>query len=202
MAEPSRTHRWLAALAAALGLLALVAGEPYPAGRGRATARDVSFVTALDAARWIRNGRPGLRLVDVRDDSLFAAYHIPGAERIAIDELSRQAWKHDESVVMYGEDDGKALRAATTVRSSAVVRRYVLRGGLLAWVDEIVEPRLAPLAANATPAEQAARREQLELSRYFGGTPVVSPGATAATTPAPDRQSEAAAVARIIRRGC
>ena len=74
----------------------------------------------------------------------------------------------------------------------------VLRGGLLAWVDQIVEPQLPALAPTATSTEQAARREQLELSRYFGGTPYVAP----ATTPQPGRASEAATVARVLRRGC
>jgi rhodanese-related sulfurtransferase len=201
MAEQSRTHRWLAVLAAALGALALAAGEPYPARRGPATPRDASVVTALDVARWIRAGQPGLRLVDVRDDSLFNAYHIPGAERIALDEVSRHAWARDENVVVYAEDDGKAARAATTLQSHGVAHAHVLRGGLLSWVDAIVEPRLAPLPASATPTEQAARREQLELSRYFGGTPVVSPPAIPAA-PVPLLKSEAAAVARVLRRGC
>lgn len=200
MAEPSRTNRWLAVLAGALGALALAAGEPYPAGRGPTAARDVSFVTAVDVARWIRNGQSDLRLLDVRDDSLFDAYHIPGAERIALDELSRQARERNENVVVYAGDDGQAIRAATILRSRGGVRTHVLRGGLLSWLDEIVEPRLAPLTATATPDEQAARREQLELSRYFGGTPVVSPSAAPVPTHRP--QGEAAAVARISRRGC
>jgi rhodanese-related sulfurtransferase len=202
MAEQSRTHRWLAVVAGALGALALAAGDPYPAGRGPASPRDVSVVTALEVARWIRIGQPGLRLVDARDDSLFTAYHIPGAERMGLDELSRHAWARDENVVVYAEDDERATRAATTLRSCGFAPTHVLRGGLLSWVDAIVEPRLAPLAASATPAEQAARREQLELSRYFGGTPVVSPPAIPAAAPVPSRRSEAAAVARTIRRGC
>lgn len=200
MADRSGVNRWLALLAGALGALALAAGEPYPAGRGPAAAQDVSFVTAVDVARWIRTGQPGLRLVDARDDSLFDAYHIPGAERIALDALSRQDWGRDANVVVYAEDDARATRAATTLRSRGIARTQVLRGGLLSWIDEIVEPRLAPLAPSATAAEQAARREQLELSRHFGGTPVVSPDATPASLPS--RRSEAAAVARIIRRGC
>jgi rhodanese-related sulfurtransferase len=202
MPDNSRTHRWLAALAAALGVLALAAGEPYPAGRGSATPHDVSFVTALDVARWIRKGQPDLRLVDVRDDSLFDAYHIPGAERIALDELPRHAWGRGENVVVYAEDDGNGARAATTLQRRGLAHARVLRGGLISWVDSIVEPRLAPLAASATPAEQDARREQLELSRYFGGTPVVSPAAIPAAATVPSRESEAAAVARVLRRGC
>jgi hypothetical protein len=77
---------------------------------------------------------------------------------------------------------------------------HVLGGGLAAWIAQIIEPRLAPLPPSATPAERAARREHLELSRYFGGMPFVSPSAV--PIPAGRRRSEAEAVARTIRRGC
>jgi rhodanese-related sulfurtransferase len=200
MADHARTHRALAVTAATLGALALAAGDPYPAGRSPAAARDVPFVTALDVARWIRERRPDLRIVDVRAHTLFDAYHIPGAERVALDTLSRRAWQPHESVVVYADNDAEATRAALALKRRGVANAHILRGGLLSWVDQIVEPHLATLPRTATPAEQAARREQLELSRYFGGTPRVSlrwaPGSIRRS------QSETAAVARIIRRGC
>jgi rhodanese-related sulfurtransferase len=200
MAEHSRAHRWLAVLAGTLGALAVAAGEPYPAQRGPTAPHNLSFVSALDVARWIRARQQELRLVDVRDARLFDAYHIPGAERIALDELSRQAWRRDANVVLYASDDAQAARAATILRTRGVAHAHVLRGGLLSWLDAIVEPRLTPLAATATSEERAARRDQVELSRYFGGTPVVSPSAAPRLSRRPP--SEAVAVARIIRRGC
>jgi rhodanese-related sulfurtransferase len=198
MTDHAPLHRWLAAVAALLGLLALGAGDPYPAGRGSAAAREVSFVTAIDVARLIRDGGPGVRIADLRPDSLFAAYHVPGAERIGRTELASHAWSPDDQVVLYAEDDATAIEAAAVLERRGVKYVRVLRGGLLSWVDQIVEPRLYTLAPTATSAEQAARREQLELSRYFGGTPFVAPG----TTLQPNRASEAAAVARMLRRGC
>lgn len=198
MVDEARLHRWLAAVAAVLGLLALGAGDPYPGGRGSAHAREESFVTAIDVARLIRDGGPGIRIADLRPDSLFAAYHVPGAERIGRAELARIAWSPDDRVVLYAEDDATAIDAAALLEQRGVQHVRILRGGLLSWVDQVVEPRLSPLAPTATSTERAARREQLELSRYFGGTPYVAPGAT----PQPNRASEAATVARILRRGC
>ena len=202
MAEGARTHRLLAVLAGALGTFALAAGEPYPGGRAPAArASDIPFVMAVDVARSIRSGRSGLRVLDLRPESLFDEYHIPGAQRVSVDELRRRAWRRDEEVVLYAGDDAEAARAAVILSRQGVARPRVLRGGVLAWVEEIAEPRLVPLSATATPQQQAARREQLELSRYFGGVPVVSPAATPARA-APSRRSEAAAVARTLRRGC
>ena len=82
MADDAGLDRWLAAVAALLGILALGAGDPYPSGRGPAGARTESFVSAIDVARLIRDGGPGIRIADLRADSLFAAYHVPGAERL------------------------------------------------------------------------------------------------------------------------
>jgi rhodanese-related sulfurtransferase len=209
--KPRTSHReprYLAISAAVLGFLALGVGDPYPAARDQSAERSVSFVTALDVARWIRDGRADVRVVDVRADSLFDAYHIPRAEHVTLGELQGYAWRPDQIVVVYADNDAAGAAAAMTVHKRGVANTLVLRGGLPAWVDVIVEPRLTTLPATATPDEQTARREQLELSRYFGGTPMVSPTAAPVPVvrrpplPAPDPRSEAAAVARIIRRGC
>lgn len=197
MADHSAAHRWLAGTAAVLALLALPAGDPYPAERDPAR-RDAAFVTPIDAARLIREGRPDVRIIDLRPDSLFAAYHVPGAEQMDDSVFQRHSWLPEDNVILYAEDDARAIRAAAALRRRGVKRVAVLRGGLLAWVDQIVQPRLDPLRATATVEEHAVRREHLELSRYFGGTPYVSPGIGRRT----DGASEAAAVARIMRRGC
>jgi rhodanese-related sulfurtransferase len=207
MADPSRVHRWLAVTAGLLGAFALGAGEPRPARIGQTTAHDERMVTALDVARWIRDGRSRVRLIDARADSLFEAYHIPGAEHVGVAELSGRAWDPDETVVLYADHDTEALRAAAIVARQGAKRVQVLRGGLLAWIDQIVEPRLMPLDPTASAGERVARREHLELSRYFGGTPLVlpaarHPGADSARPTDARTATEATAVARIIRRGC
>jgi rhodanese-related sulfurtransferase len=198
-----RVHRWLAVVASVLGALAIVAGEPYPAGARR---EGVSEIGVLDLARSLRDSSAGIRLIDVRADSHFAAYHIPRAERVAVEQLRRREWRRGETVVIYADDTGGAEEASIIVRNLGVEGARVLRGGLLAWIDSIAEPRLAALPATATRDEQTARREHLELSRYFGGMPVVSPPPSGARPdakpPRASRRSEAAAVARVLRRGC
>jgi rhodanese-related sulfurtransferase len=206
MPDHSRTHRILAAIAAVLGALAVAAGDPYPAGNGRAAARDARYVTAIDLARWIRDRKPGPRVVDVRSDSQFAAYHVPGAGHVLLDELPRREWIRGETIVLYAETDARAASAARVLRALGGTDVHVLRGGLLAWIEQIAEPRLPALPETATAEELAARPEHLALSRYFGGTPVVLPAVStsgpASAASLPSRRSEAAAVGRILRRGC
>jgi rhodanese-related sulfurtransferase len=197
MRDHHRTHRWLATAAALLGVLALGAGDPYPAGGGSAAARGVRSVTPIDVARIVRQGGR-TRIVDLRADSLFDVYHVPGAERSTRGDVARDPWSADDTVVVYADDDAKAIDVAAALQRRGVKYVRVLRGGLLSWLDEIVQPRLSPLAPTASSRERAARREHLELSRYFGGTPYVAPD----TGEQRNRSSEAAAVARIMRRGC
>lgn len=197
MSDHRRTHRVLASAAAVLALLALGAGDPYPGGSKQPLAGDSLFVTAVEVARLVRHGHAAVRIVDLRGGSLFEAYHVPGAERFERAHLASERWSPDDTIILYAEEDARAVEAARTVGARGAKRVRVLRGGLVAWVDQVVQPRLATLPSTATPQEQAARHEQLELSRYFGGTPYVSPDVSQ-----PDRASEAAAVARILRRGC
>lgn len=197
MVDYARTHRWLAVVAGVLGALALAAGDPYSGRGSRPAARDVHFVTAVELARTIRDRQLGVRIIDLRADSLFDAYHVPGAERVGRAELASDALAAADTIMLYAEDDATAIEAARALERRGAKQVRILRGGLLSWVDDIVQPRLATLPPTATPDEQSTRREQLELSRYFGGTPYVSPEVSQ-----PSRASEAAAVSRILRRGC
>jgi rhodanese-related sulfurtransferase len=199
--DRGRVHRRLAVAAGVLGLLALVAGEPHPAGTSDARAWQPAYVTPIALARAIRDRKGALRLLDLRPDREFVEFHIPTAERVDLADLAGRRWDGGERVVVYAGEEARALRAARLLRAQGVDSAYVLRGGVPAWVDDIAQPYLAPLTGSSTREEQAARREQLALSRYFGGTPVVSPVVSPPAPPEP-RRSEAAAVARVLRRGC
>jgi rhodanese-related sulfurtransferase len=207
----STVHRRLAIIAGLLGALAVAAGEPHSSdvrrgSAGRASATGASDVGVLDVARWLRDRNARMRLVDIRADSQFAAYHIPAAEHVRTEDLGRREWRRDEAVVIYADDDLRAEEASLRLRAFGVEPTHVLGGGVVAWIDSIVEPRLDALAEMATPEEHAARREHLELSRYFGGLPVVSPSPPrsmpASATPHPSRRPEPAAIDRMLRRGC
>jgi rhodanese-related sulfurtransferase len=200
MAEYSRAHRWLAVVAGTLAALAAVAGAPPAPERSDSFAGETPYVTALELARWMRDGKPAVRILDVRSAAEFAEYHLPRAEHVGRDALARGNGGSADTVVVYASDDTRSAEAARRLRSRGAAAAYVLRGGLRAWIDQIVEPRLAALPASATPKQRTARREHLELSRYFGGMPVVAPS----SVPLPRRTtpSEAAAVGRILRRGC
>lgn len=180
-------HRVLAGAGLALGAFAAMSGSATSA------ATSPPAVAPLELARWIRDAKPGLRIIDVRDAQAFEAFAIPGAERRALGELSREPWEAEVIAVVYADDEAAATQARATLRSAGVRNALVLRGGIAAWIHTIVSP---VLPANPSPEAAAASRQIAEMSRWFGGVPRVGgPGSA-------DADSLRASIAHIRRRGC
>jgi rhodanese-related sulfurtransferase len=200
-------RRWLAGSAAVAGALAPLAGSPYrraaeprtaASARGaidvaelaRVVADQDDHVSAVDLAAWIRAGKPGLRVVDVRSPSEFHAYHIPGAENVPIESLAAMPFSSEDTVVLYSEVGVHGAQAWVFLRALGHRKVFFLRNGLHEWLDDVLSPTIAEDA----PAEaQAAFARVAELSRWFGGMPRTRTGHAATT-------SEDALRAR--RRGC
>jgi rhodanese-related sulfurtransferase len=156
-------RRVLAAAAAILGVLALFAGK----------APAIQSVAPVELAEWIRDRKPHLRVVDVRPEAEFDEYHLPRAERFT-------------SATTFAPDDTIVLVAGGSVRARNI---YVLRGGVQAWIDEVMNPTIT---AGALPPARAAYERASIVSRYFGGVPRV-------VDRLPAVRANAAAVRR---RGC
>jgi len=168
-------RRGLAIAAAILGVLALF---DAPASRWRSSRRaagaTLHTIAPVELAEWIRDRKPDLRVIDLRSEEAFEEYHLPRAERF--DSIAAAHLKSNETIVLV---DG------------AVGERnvYVLRGGVRAWTDEVMNPTIT---ANATPAARAAYDRASIVSRYFGGVPRI-------VDKLPATRVNAAAVRR---RGC
>lgn len=164
---------------------AAVAGSPEPHGGSAASLQSLAeeiehetdHVTALELAQWIRDRRPGLRVIDVRADSEYAAYHIPTAERIPLGELTSAHFDPGATLVLYSEGGAHAAQGWVLLRTAGVRNVYFLRGGILDWMDDVLNP-----AAST------------ELTRYFGGVPRTN------AVPLPGHPTEV--VARMRRRSC
>lgn len=206
-------HRALAFAAAALALSAAAVGgadgriDAAAVGRARggmgeriaaALASEIEHeedhVTALELAQWIRERKPGLRVLDVRTDSEYAELHIPSAEQVSLGRLATLEPRRDETLVLYSEGGAHAAQGWVLLRARGHERVYFLKGGLLDWMDEVMNPVIAP--STGRPAVDSATARVAALSRYFGGVPRVG------ATPMLPATSAAAAVARVRRRGC
>ncbi|HSJ09868.1 MAG TPA: rhodanese-like domain-containing protein [Longimicrobiales bacterium] len=170
--------RTLAGAALLLAAAAAIAGSPRTEPR---------FIDAVDLARVIVDG-DSVRVLDLREAAEYERLHVPGALNVAFDDVAAAAPPF--LTVLYGDD---APRAWRELERTGHREGFVLRGGMHAWLTEVMEPRLA---VDATPAETAAFEEAAELSRFFGGTPRTGvPRAELA--PAEEDVADA-----VIRRGC
>jgi rhodanese-related sulfurtransferase len=156
-------------------------------------------VTALELAQWIRDRKPGLRVLDVRTDSEYSAYHIPSAERMPLTSLATLVPNEIQTLVLYSEGGAHAAQGWVLLRATGHRNVYFLRGGLLDWMEDVMSPAL--------PAD-SSRARVAALSRYFGGTPHagLAPlpvrGAVGSRADKPTATTAASAVARLRRRGC
>ena len=190
------TRRVLGTSAGVLGALAAIAGRPSPNAPAAidvaAIAREIDartdHVSAVELAEWIRDHKPGLRVLDVRSDSEFAAYHIPSAEHAPMSALAAMRPRAGETVVLYSEGGAHAGQAWVLLRALGFRDVHFLAGGLLDWLDDVMRPALG---TGPDAARVAA------LSRYFGGTP----RAAGAALDGPNDDAHTA-VARMRRRGC
>lgn len=192
-------NRVLATLALALAAGAMVVGRPSRTPPGQIDvdrlasmiAREEDHVTAVELGEWLRDGRPGLRVVDVRAKADFDEYHIPRAENVPLPSIGKTAFKDDETLVLYSDGGAHAAQAWIMLRSLGFTNVYFLRGGLGEWLDDVMTPMMP---ADATPAERDAFRKIADLSAYFGGTPGVGPR--------PPVSSTSEKVKAMRRRGC
>lgn len=199
----------LAVTAVGLGALAIVAGSPTR----RASTVDVAtlatmveheddHVTAIELAQWIRDRKPNLRVIDVRDSADFDSYHIPTAERVSLDRLVTTRFAPSETVVLYSGGGAHAAQGWVFLRALGNRRVYFLRGGVDEWLDEVINPRFP---RNATPAERAEIDSISALSRYFGGVPRVSDSLNIGNVrdhKTAGAQSWRETVAKVRGRGC
>jgi len=166
----------LAVVAFALGFLALFAGTPYHGADATVNTKELALTMATYAdqvgvstlADWIIQGKADFRVVDLRSEQAYAEYHLPPAENIPVAGLGQSSLMHNEKIVLYAEDGTRAAQAWMLLKAKGYKGVYILRGGLDAWKDSILFPRIP---GNPTPAQVVEFARAREVSKFFGGTP-------------------------------
>lgn len=181
-------NRRLAAVAFVLGFVALFAGSPYQGAGATVNTKELSIVMATGAdqvsvttlADWIIQGKADFRVVDLRPAVAYAEYHIPPAENMPVAGLAQSSLQRNEKVILYAEDAARAAQAWMLLRAKGYKGVYILRGGLEAWKDSVLFPRIPE---NPTPAQVVEFARAREVSKYFGGTPQAAASDSAGTPP-------------------
>ncbi|HEX3070752.1 MAG TPA: YeeE/YedE thiosulfate transporter family protein [Thermoanaerobaculia bacterium] len=205
-----RRGNLLAWAAMLLGALAAFAGSPYRASRATvdvqrlasAVAHEEDHVTAIELAEWIRGRKAGLRIVDLRTAAEFETYHVPRAERIALESLATAPLRVNDAIVLISGGGAHAAQAWVLLQALGFKQVYFLRGGLQEWIDDVMNPTIL---ATAPPDAMAEFKRVGEISRYFGGVPRIvdkmEPRSANAAGDEPSSSTSDAAAA-IRRRGC
>ena len=203
--------RLLAISAAALAVVAPFVGSPYAAQHAsidvtelaRVVAREEDHVTAVELAQWIKERRPDLRVIDVRDADAFATYHIPTAARLSLDSLVETPFRPSDTIVLYSDGGAHAAQGWTFLRALGYRRVFFLRGGLNEWLEMVISPTLPE---HPSESQRAEVENVAALSRYFAGTPKFSVTArlehAVPTTVRDSASTSAAIIARMRKRGC
>lgn len=165
--------RKLALLALALGAVALFA-QPHRGPYVKLDARElaavvedeVDHVTAAELAAWIIEGRADYRLLDLRTEQEYAAYHIPSAENVPLTGLADYPLQRNEKVVLYSEGGIHSAQAWMLLRAQGFAAVYMVLGGLDAWRDEVLFPTPA---ANADAPARAQFERAAQVAKFFGG---------------------------------
>ncbi|GMU64819.1 MAG: hypothetical protein AMXMBFR36_10930 [Acidobacteriota bacterium] len=182
------TDSRLALVAALLGLGAFAIGDPGAGSKVTLDAAElaaiveseVDHVTPDQLADWLLAGRQDYRVLDLRPDADFTAYHVPGAERLAISDLAEAELPRNEKYVLYSEEGIHSAQAWMLMRAQRYPAVYILLGGISQWREQVLFPVAPPDGAPA--AERLGFAARAERARYFGG----APRAAAAGGPAPE----------------
>ncbi|HEY3744572.1 MAG TPA: rhodanese-like domain-containing protein [Bryobacteraceae bacterium] len=167
----SQTHRLLAIVAAVLGGAAFLSSfsrSADPSELASEIEAESDHMSALDLATRIMHEDKNLRIFDLRSQAEFEQFHIPTAQPMAIEAITKSVLPRDADIVLYSEGGTHAAQAWVLMRMRGYRRVFVLREGIYEWQSRVMEPRLA---IDATAAEKAEFEKASELSRFFGGNP-------------------------------
>lgn len=96
-------------------------------------------ISALELKEWMDSKRPHL-LLDVRELNEHAFCHIEGSMLIPLRELPERAsyeLPQDVPIVVHCRSGGRSARAIEQLQAMGWKNLFNLKGGILAWSDEV-----------------------------------------------------------------
>lgn len=169
----------LGLIAFILGFIALFGASPYERTYTSVNTKEIAFAAesktakldAVELAGWIIKGDADYKLVDVRPEKEYNEYHIPGAISIGLVELQNLPFEKTEKVILYSGNEMESAQAWFLLRSKGLRAVYILSGGLEAWKNQVLFPKITM----STVPEETMKSEKIkEVSKYFGGTPQIA----------------------------
>lgn len=179
----------LAILAGLLGFIALLIGNPSNKNVIDVNAKEMALATVknqdkidvITLADWLIKENVDYTLVDLRSEKDFGEYNIPSSENILVENILDSDLSRNQKILLYGNDDVTSAQAWFILKSANYKAVYILSGGMDAWKNEILFPKLD---ATATPEQTVAFEKVKQVSLHFGGSPQIVSGGTTTTVAA------------------
>lgn len=136
----------------------------------------MQYFTPDEVAHMIVSKDPSLVLIDVRAETEYEKYHLPGAINIPLASLLDDQWKDYVNQdlrynVFYSNGTVNANQAWMLTRQLGYRNNYVLQGGLNYWVESIVNPAKP---GSTSPNEEIAKYDfRKGAGQALGGGAVV-----------------------------
>ena len=121
-------------------------GEDLPAcPRSASPASSASHpdeVTVQEMKRALDRSDLNIRVIDVREKEEHRIAHIPGTILIPLSELLRRLGEldRDQTIYLHCKAGGRSMKALQLLRQNGFKRIKSVRGGILAWAEEIDRP--------------------------------------------------------------
>ena len=119
----------------------------------------MQYFTPDEVAHMVVTKDPSLVLIDVRAETEYEKFHLPGAINIPLSSLLDENWKDyiDQDLrynVFYANGTVNANQAWMLTRQLGYQNNYVLQGGLNYWVESIMNPTKP---GSTSPNEEIAK---------------------------------------------
>jgi rhodanese-related sulfurtransferase len=119
----------------------------------------MQYFTPDEVAHMVVTKDPSLVLIDIRAETEYEKFHLPGAINIPLFSLLDENWKDyvDQDLrynVFYSNGTVNANQAWMLTRQLGYENNYVLQGGLNYWVESIMNP-IKP--GSTSPNEEIAK---------------------------------------------
>ena len=104
------------------------------------------YMTTSEIADKIINKDPSIQLIDVRSQSDYESYHLPGAINIPISEILLDKYvdvlnQNIKMNILYSNSSNTANEAWMILRQLDYENNYILQGGLNYWAETIINPQ-------------------------------------------------------------
>ncbi|HEY3381181.1 MAG TPA: rhodanese-like domain-containing protein [Vicinamibacterales bacterium] len=153
--------------------------------------RGSDLVKPTELADWIIQGRADFRLIDLRDEASFTAYHIPSATNVPLATLPNADLARNEKLILYADDGTRSAQAWFLLRAKGFRGVYMITGGIDGWKQDVLFPVLRD---DADPVLAARLRA---ISTHFGGN-VVAAATSVSGAAAPPAVPVVASAAKTV----